>query len=65
MTRYFFDVYFDHAVRRDCEGLDVSNLDEAIAEADHARAEIMAEDNLSRLRIEIVDQEGRVVATVG
>ena len=65
MTRYFFDVHFDHAVRRDCAGLDLPNLDEAVAEANQARAEIMAEDKLSRLRIEIVDQEGRVLATVG
>jgi hypothetical protein len=65
MARYFFDVHFDHAVHRDCKGLELPNLDEAIAEANHARTEIMAEDELLRLKIEIIDQEGRVVATVG
>jgi hypothetical protein len=64
MTRYFFDVHFD-AVGRDCKGLELPNLDKAIAEADHARAEIMAEDELTRLQIEIVDRKGRVLATVG
>ena len=65
MARYFFDVHFDHAVRRDCEGLELRNLDQAIVEANHARTEIMSEDKLTRLKIEIIDQEGRVVATVG
>jgi hypothetical protein len=65
MARYFFDVHFDHAVRRDCDGLELANLDQAIAEANHARTEIMAEDKLRHLKIEIIDQEGRVVATVG
>jgi uncharacterized protein DUF6894 len=65
MARYFFDVHFDHAVRRDCAGLELPNLDKAVMEANQARAQIMAEDNLKQLRIEIVDQEGRVLATVG
>jgi hypothetical protein len=65
MARYYFDVHFDHAVRRDCDGLELENLDRAIAEANHARTEIMAEDQLMRLKIEIIDQEGRIVATVG
>ena len=65
MPRYFFNVHFDHAVRRDREGLELANLDEAVAEADRARAEIMAEDKLTRLQLEIVDEEGHVLATVG
>jgi hypothetical protein len=39
-------------------------LDDAIADAEHARIEIMLEDALDELWLEIVDQSGSVVAMV-
>ena len=65
MPRYFFNVHFDHLIARDPIGLVVADLAEAIRQAKKTRAEIMNEDELSRLWLEIVDEDGLVLAKVG
>jgi hypothetical protein len=53
------------AIERDTIGLELPALDEAIANAEQARIEIMLEDGLDdELWLEIVDQSGSVVAMV-
>jgi hypothetical protein len=64
MPRYFFNVHFDHLTARDPEGLVLADVTEAVRQAQKARAEIMREDRLSRLWLEIVDEDGRIVAKV-
>ncbi len=46
-------------------GVDLPDLDEAVNQAQKARAEIMYEDELDRLWLEIVDENGQVLASVG
>jgi hypothetical protein len=65
MPRYFFHVHCDDEVHRDDEGLELSSLRTAVAEATKARTEIMTEDELDELWLEIMDQSGRIVAKVG
>ena len=65
MPRYFFNVHFDEHVARDPVGVEVADLDEAINQAQKARAEIMHEDDLVKLWLEIVDERGLVLARVG
>jgi DNA polymerase III sliding clamp (beta) subunit (PCNA family) len=65
MPRFFFNVHFDDHVARDPIGLEVPDLAEAVKEAEKARTEIMHEDELDRLWLEIVDEKGRTLATVG
>ena len=64
MPRYFFNVHFDEHVARDPVGVDLPDLAEAVNQAQKARAEIMYEDELDRLRLEIVDENGTVLAMV-
>ena len=64
MPRYFFHVHFGETIERDTVGLELSALDDAIADAEQARIEIMLEDALDELWLEIVDQSGSVVAMV-
>ncbi len=64
MTMYFFHLHFDKAVARQPVGLDCPTLDDAIADAEQARVEIMVHDNLDKVWIEIADQDGHIVATV-
>ncbi len=64
MPRYFFHVHLGETIERDTIGLELSALDDAIADAEQARAEIMLEDALDELWLEIVDQSGSVVAMV-
>jgi hypothetical protein len=63
MPRYFFHVHLE-TIERDTIGLELSALDDAIADAEQARVEIMLEDALDELWLEIVDQSGSVVAMV-
>ena len=65
MPRYFFNVHLDDYVARDPSGVEISDLAEAINQAKAARAEIMVEDELDRLWLEILDENGRTLATVG
>ena len=65
MPRFFFNVHFDDHVARDPVGVEVADLAEAVEEAEKARTEIMHEDELDRLWLEIVDEKGRTLATVG
>ncbi|HEY8245693.1 MAG TPA: hypothetical protein VIG38_00200 [Hyphomicrobium sp.] len=65
MPRYFFHLHFDGDVARDRIGVDVADLDAAIAQAQKARREIMEEDALDHFRLEIRDEAGRVLAKVG
>lgn len=65
MPRYFFNLHFDDGVARDPIGVEVTDLDQAIAEAKKARIEIMDEEALDQLWLEILDENGRVLATVG
>jgi DNA polymerase III sliding clamp (beta) subunit (PCNA family) len=65
MPRYFFNVHFDDHVARDPVGVEVADLAEAVNQAQKARAEIMLENELDRLWLEIVDEKGRTLATVG
>ena len=63
MPRYFFHIHVDD--ERDVIGIDLPDLNEAIAEANKARVEIMDEEALDQLWLEIMDERGRVVAKVG
>ena len=65
MPRYFFHVRYDNHDDRDPDGLDLPNLETAIAEGNRARRELMAEHQLDRLRLEIEDRNGRVLARLG
>jgi hypothetical protein len=65
MPRYFFHVHCDDEVHGDDEGLELSNLRTAVAEATKARTEIMIDNEPNELWLEILDQSGRVVAKVG
>jgi hypothetical protein len=65
MPRFFFNVHFDDHVARDPVGLEVPDLAEAVEEAEKARTAIMLEDELDRLWLEIVDEKGMTLATVG
>ena len=65
MPRYFFHMHFDGDVARDPIGIEVADLEHAIAEAQEARAEIMDEEALDLLWLEIMDEHGRVLAKVG
>ena len=65
MPRYFFNLRFDDVFARDPIGIEIIDLDHAIAEAEKARAEIMDEEALDHLWLEITDENGRVVAKVG
>ena len=64
MPRYFFNVHFDEHVARDPVGVDLPDLAEAVNQAQKARAEIMHEDELDRLWLEIVDENGTILAMV-
>ena len=65
MPRFYFNVHVHDRVKRDTEGLELASLSDAIAEAERARLEIMAEDELDQLWLEIMDQTGRALAKVG
>ncbi len=65
MQRYFFKVHFDGDVARDVIGIEMADLDDAIAEAIEARAELIDEEALDELWLEIIDESGRVLAKVG
>ena len=65
MPRYFFHIHVNEGVARDVIGIDLPDLNEAIAEANKARVEIMDEEALDQLWLEIMDERGRVVAKVG
>jgi hypothetical protein len=65
MPRYFFHVHCKDNVHLDDEGLELSSLRKAVAEANQARAEIMSEEKLDELWLEIMDRAGHLVAKVG
>ena len=65
MPRYFFHMHFDGDVARDPIGIEVADLEQAIAEAKEARAEIMDEEAVDQLWLEIMDESGRILARVG
>ena len=65
MPRYFFNVHYGHHIARDPVGLVVVDLAEAVRQAQKARADIMREGELSLLWLEIVDEDGRMLAKVG
>ncbi len=64
MPLYFFHLHFGGEIEREPIGLDLPTLDEAVAQAEEARVEIMAKDNLKHLWIEVADQSGHIVATI-
>jgi hypothetical protein len=64
MPRYFFHVHLGETIERDTIGLELPALDDAVANAEQARTEIMLEDALDELWLEIVDQSGSMVAMV-
>ena len=64
MPRYFFHVHIGERVERDTVGLEFSDLEDAIAAAKQVRVDIMNEDDLDQLRLEIMDECGRIVAKV-
>ena len=49
MPRFYFHLHFDHDNARDPIGVELSDLDQAIAEAKKARLEIMDEGPRSTL----------------
>ncbi len=65
MPRYYFNVHFNDGMQRDYVGLELPSLDDAVAQADQARDEIMDEDRLDQLWFEIMDRTGRFLAKVG
>ena len=65
MPRYFFRLHFDGDVERDPIGIEITSLARAVAEATKARAELIDEEALDELRLEIMDESGRVLANVG
>jgi hypothetical protein len=66
MLRYFFHFHSGSVITSDIEGTEFSSLEAAIAEAQRARLEIMADGAIGcrEYRFEIADQNGRIVATV-
>ena len=70
MPRYFFNVRSPSGLETDQQGLDFPNLDEAIADARKAGAEILLDRAVeeshthSQSTFEIVDASGQVVAKV-
>ena len=70
MPRYFFNVRSASGLQMDPQGLDFANLDEAIADARKAGAEILLDraveesEKRSQATFEIVDASGQVVAKV-
>ena len=62
MPRYFFHIHLGETIERDTIGLELSALDDAIADAEQARIEIMLEDAPDELWLEIVDQCGSLIA---
>jgi hypothetical protein len=65
MPRYFFNLHLDGDVARDPIGIEVPDLDSAIADVQRARAELIDEEAIDELRLEIMDEHGRIVAKVG
>ena len=65
MPRYFFRLHFDGDVERDPIGIEIPTLARAVVEAAKARAELIDEEALDELRLEIMDESGRVLAKVG
>jgi hypothetical protein len=65
VPRYFIHVHIGDKVERDPIGLELSEVKDAIAEAQRAKIEIMTEDDLDQLRLQIMDQTGQVIAKVG
>ena len=65
MPRYFFHMHFDGDVARDPIGIEVADLDQAIAQAKEARDELMAAEALDQFWLEIMDASGRILAKVG
>jgi hypothetical protein len=70
MPRYFFNVRSPSGLERDPQGLEFPTLDEAIADARKAGAEILLDraveesEKRSQATFEIVDASGQVVAKV-
>lgn len=70
MPRYFFHVRSPHGLEIDPNGLEFESLDEAIADARKAGAEILLDQAVEETRahphasFEIVDASGQVVAKV-
>ena len=70
MPRYFFNVRSPSGLERDPQGLEFPTLDEAIADARKAGAEILLDraveesEKRSSATFEIVDDSGQVVAKV-
>ncbi len=64
MARYFFHVHCASATKLDLLGLELLCLEEALADAEEVRREIMLEDALDQLWFEVMDQNGHLVATV-
>ena len=70
MPRYFFNVRSPSGLETDPQGVDFANLDEAIADARKAGAEILLDRAVeeaqtdSQSTSEIVDASGQVVAKV-
>ena len=70
MPRYFFNVRSPSGLEMDPQGLEFPTLDEAIADARKAGAEILLDraveesERRSQATFEIVDDSGQVVAKV-
>jgi uncharacterized protein DUF6894 len=58
-------IHADDEIARDPIGIDLPDLNHAIAEAKKARVEIMDEEAFDQLWLEIMDESGRVLAKVG
>ena len=65
MPRYFFHLHLNGDVARDPIGIEVIDLEHAIAAAKEARDEIMDEEALDQFWLEIMDESGRVLAKIG
>jgi len=70
MPRYFFHVRSPQGLEMDQQGLDFDTVEEAVADARKAGAEILLDEAVEEVRsrsdaeFEIVDATGKVVARV-
>ena len=64
MPKYFFNVRSASGLETDSQGLEFPSLDDAIADARKAGAEILLDQKHFQATFEIVDASGQVVAKV-
>ena len=70
MPKYFFHLHTEYSIWPDSVGVEFSTLGEAIADAQRARREYLADERIDdpreerRCRFEITDQDGKIITMV-